>query len=84
MDWQLQDAKNRLSEVVNRARSEGPQVVTLRGKRAVVILSAESYDALLASRPTIVDRLLGGPAWDDDLVEAVNARKKGPSRSVEF
>ncbi len=84
MDWQLQDAKNRLSEVVNRARSEGPQVVTLRGKRAAVILSAESYDALLASRPTIVDRLLAGPTWDDELVEAVNARDKAPSRPVEF
>ena len=84
MDWQLQDAKNRLSEVVNRARSEGPQVVTLRGKRAAVILSAESYDALLALRPTIVDRLLGGPAWDDELVEAVNTREKAPSRPVEF
>jgi prevent-host-death family protein len=84
MDWQLQDAKNRLSEVVNRARSEGPQVVTLRGKRAAVILSAESYDALLASRPTIVDRLLSGPAWDDELVAAVNTREKAPSRPVEF
>jgi prevent-host-death family protein len=84
MDWALQDAKNRFSEVVNRARSEGPQVVTLRGQRAAVILSAETYDRLLASRPTIVDRLLEGPVWDDDLVEAVSARRKTPSRAVEF
>jgi prevent-host-death family protein len=84
MDWQLQDAKNRLSEVVKRARIEGPQVLTVRGKRAAVILSAESYDALLASRPTIVDRLLAGPVWDDELVEAVNTREKAPSRPVAF
>lgn len=84
MDWQLQDAKNRLNEVVKRARNEAPQVLTLRGKRAAVILSAESYDALLASRPTIVDRLLAGPVWDDELVEAVNTREKAPSRPVEF
>lgn len=84
MDWALQDAKNRFSEVVKRARSEGPQVVTLRGQRAAVILSAETYDRLLASRPTIVDRLLEGPVWDDDLVEAVSARRKTPSRAVEF
>ena len=84
MDWQLQDAKDRLSEVVNRARSEGPQVVTLRGRRAAVILSAESYDALLASRPTIVDRLLARSAWDDGLVETINTREKAPSRPVGF
>lgn len=84
MSWQLQDAKNRLSEVVSRARKEGPQVVTLRGKRAAVILSVESYDALLAGRPTIVDRLLASPAWDDDLVDAVNSRSKTPSRPPAF
>ena len=47
MEWQLQDAKNRFSELVQRARQEGPQVVTLRGRRAAVVLSAEAYDALL-------------------------------------
>ena len=84
MDWQLQDAKNRFSEVVSRARREGPQVVTLRGQRAAVVLSVESYDALLAARPSLVDRLLAGPAWDDELVEAVNARDKSPSRNIVF
>ena len=84
MDWQLQDAKNRFSEVVSRARREGPQVVTLRGQRAAVVLSAESYDALLAARPSLVDWLLAGPAWDDELVEAVNARDKSPSRNIVF
>jgi prevent-host-death family protein len=80
MDWQLQDAKNRFSELVQRARQEGPQVVTLRGRRAAVVLSAEAYDALLRERPSLVDHLLAGPAWDDDLVEAVNLRAKAPSR----
>lgn len=41
MTWQLQDAKNRFSEVVQRARREGPQIVTLRGGQAAVVLSAE-------------------------------------------
>jgi prevent-host-death family protein len=80
MDWQLQDAKNRFSELVQRARQEGPQVVTLRGRRAAVVLSAEAYDALLRERPSLVDHLLAGPSWDDDLVEAVNLRAKVPSR----
>ena len=42
--WRLQDAKARFSEVVKRAREHGPQRVTLHGKDAVVIVSAESYD----------------------------------------
>jgi prevent-host-death family protein len=83
MDWQLQDAKNRFSQVVGRARREGPQVVTLRGQRAAIVLSAESYDALLAAHPSLVDRLLAGPAWDHDLVDAVNAREKSPSRNID-
>jgi len=80
MEWQLQDAKNRFSELVQRARQEGPQVVTLRGRRAAVVLSAEAYDALRRERPSLVDHLLAGPSWDDDFVEAVNLRAKSPSR----
>jgi prevent-host-death family protein len=84
MEWQLQDAKNRFSELVQRARNEGPQIVTLRGERAAVVLSAETFDALTAQTPSLIDHLLTGPAWPDDLVEAVNARVKMPSRTHEF
>ncbi|MGO9237182.1 MAG: type II toxin-antitoxin system Phd/YefM family antitoxin [Methylocella sp.] len=84
MEWQLQDAKNRFSEVVQRARKEGPQIVTLRGERAAVVLSAEAFDALTGNRPSLVDHLLAGPLWPDDVAEAVNARAKTPSRAPEF
>ncbi|HZZ62477.1 MAG TPA: type II toxin-antitoxin system Phd/YefM family antitoxin [Roseiarcus sp.] len=82
MDWALQDAKNRFSEVVQRARREGPQTVTLRGERAAVVLSAADYDALVRNRHSLVDDLLSGPAWDDALADAINARAKSPSRDV--
>jgi prevent-host-death family protein len=84
MEWHLQDAKNQFSKLVQKARSEGPQTVTLRGARAVVVLSAADYDALTGTRPNIVDDLLNGPAWDDELAEAINARSKTPSRGVAF
>ena len=80
MDWPLQDAKNRFSEVVQRARREGPQTVTLRGERAAVVLSAADYDNLVRDRPSLVDDLLSGPAWDDALADAIDARPKSPSR----
>jgi len=84
VEWQLQDAKNHFSEVVKRSGTEGPQTVTVRGQRAAVVLSAQDYDALRASRPSLVDDLLAGPAWDDDLVTAIAARPKSPSRDVAF
>ena len=74
MEWPLQDAKNQFSKVVQKARLEGPQVVTLRGERAAVVLSAADYDALRSGRPTLVDDLLAGPSWDDELAEAVTRR----------
>lgn len=84
MDWPLQDAKNQFSKVVQKARMEGPQVVTLRGERAAVILSVEDYDALRAGRPTLVDDLLSGPAWDNEFASTVTQRAKTPSRETPF
>lgn len=82
MEWPLQDAKNQFSRVVQKARSEGPQIVTLRGERAAVVLSAADYDALRAGRPSLVDDLLSGPSWDEDFAEAVNRRTLAPRRDV--
>lgn len=48
--WQVQDAKNRLSELMRKAREEGPQVITARGLEAAVVLSIEEYRRL--SQPT--------------------------------
>jgi prevent-host-death family protein len=44
--WQLQEAKNRFSEVVDRALSEGPQTVTRHGKEVVIVLSKDDYSRL--------------------------------------
>lgn len=82
MEWSLQDAKNQFSRVVQKARSDGPQIVTLRGERAAVVLSAIDYDALRAARPSLVDALLSGPAWDDELADAVGVRATTPIRDA--
>lgn len=85
MSWALQDAKNRFSEVVQRTRTEGPQEVTIRGKRAAVIISVEDYDRLVSGTPSFVEHLLAGPPWDDELVEDINNRPKWPARpDIEF
>lgn len=53
--WQLQDAKNRLSELVRKAREEGPQMITLRGRDAVVVLSASEFGKHSRPRGSLVD-----------------------------
>lgn len=45
--WKLEDAKARFSEVVRLAEKAGPQLVTIRGREAAVILAPEQYRQLL-------------------------------------
>jgi prevent-host-death family protein len=82
--WQLQEAKARFSEVVRRALDEGPQHVSVRGEPAAVIISEQEYRELTAKRPSIVDHILGGEPWPDDLVDAINDRPRGSDRPIDF
>jgi prevent-host-death family protein len=80
--WPLQDAKARFSELVKRAREEGPQHVSLRGEPAVVVVSEEEFARLTRKEKTIVDHILEGERWPDDLVEVINARSRDTGREV--
>jgi prevent-host-death family protein len=64
MHWTLSDAKNRLSEVLDRARREGPQTITRRGD-TFVLLRADEYEQLTGKAPSFTDWLLNGPRIDD-------------------
>jgi prevent-host-death family protein len=59
--WQLQDAKNRLSEVVRKARAEGPQMITLHGRDAAVVVSASDYARTAKPKGSLVDFVRGSP-----------------------
>jgi antitoxin Phd len=59
--WQVQEAKTRLSEVIERAQSKGPQIITRHGAERAVVLSIAEYRRLTAHRPGLRDYLLGGP-----------------------
>jgi antitoxin Phd len=48
--WQLQEAKNKFSEVVEEALKNGPQVVTKRGVETAIVLSYEDYRKLLLNQ----------------------------------
>jgi antitoxin Phd len=48
--WQLQEAKNKLSRVVENAVREGPQIITKRGVQVAIVISYADYQKMLASR----------------------------------
>jgi antitoxin Phd len=48
VEWQVQTAKARFSELFRLARTAGPQRITRQGKEGVVMISDEQYDRLLA------------------------------------
>jgi prevent-host-death family protein len=84
MNWHLQDAKNNFSKVVQKAQTEGPQTVTVRGKPTAVVISIEEFERLSPGKPSLAEFLLSGPPWDDDFVEEVNRRNKSTARDIDF
>jgi prevent-host-death family protein len=42
--WTIAEAKAKFSEVVEKARSDGPQTITRHGRTAVVVVAAEEWD----------------------------------------
>lgn len=72
--WNLQDAKNRFSALVEAALAGRPQEVTRRGQPAVVVVSAAEYHRLVAdaakARGSFADHLLQFPTADLDRLRA--------------
>ncbi len=63
--WQVQEAKTRLSELIEEANAKGPQIITRHGSERAVVLSIAEYRALTAQRADLRAYLLGGPKVDD-------------------
>lgn len=78
--WQVQEAKTRLSEVIEAANSKGPQFITRHGAERAVILSITDYRALTAHKPNLKEYLLGGPKVDS--FEVPRDRDKGRKVSL--
>jgi prevent-host-death family protein len=79
MTWNLDEAKNRLTEVVNLALTEGPQTITRRDD-TVVVVSAAKYEELAGKRPSFKEFLMKAEGLDElDLT-----RDRSPGRDVEL
>lgn len=78
-EWKLAEAKNRLSEVVNRALAKSPQRITRR-KDAVVVVRESDYRRLAGERLGFIEYLMTGPS-----LEGVDIRRdRTPMREVDL
>jgi prevent-host-death family protein len=71
MEWQVQEAKAKFSQLVQKAIDEGPQTVTRHGKEVAVVLSADEYRKLQTRRPSLLEVLMSGPEGEFELPERV-------------
>ena len=62
--WQIQDAKQRFSEMIRAVTSEGPQVITRHGEDVAVVVDVREYRRLIRPPADLAGILLGGPKLD--------------------
>ncbi len=51
--WQIQEAKNKFSEVIDEALKNGPQIITKRGVETAIVLSYADYRKILLNQQTL-------------------------------
>lgn len=71
--WQLQEAKNKFSGLVNAALQDGPQIVTRRGEKTVVVIAYEQYEAITAPKLSLKEWLLNAPQVLDQPLDTTMA-----------
>jgi antitoxin Phd len=74
MTWQLQEAKNKLSEVVDTSINKGPQIISRRGRNTAVIISFEDYQHLTKPKKDLKQLLRNSGFHELDLT-----RDKSPT-----
>ncbi len=65
--WQLQEAKNKFSRVIEDAVNSGPQIITKRGVEVAIVISYENYQKMVASRGRLSDFFRESPLMGVDL-----------------
>ena len=79
--WQVQEAKARFSELMRGADEAGPQTITVRGRRAAVLLSADDYDRLRSRKPSLTAFMRSSPLAG---IELSVDRDRTPPRDVDL
>ena len=79
--WQVQEAKARFSELMRGADEAGPQTITVRGRRAAVLLSANDYDRLRSQKPSLTALMRASPLAG---IELTVDRDRTPPRDIDL
>jgi prevent-host-death family protein len=79
--WQLKDARANFSTLVDKAISDGPQIVTRNGKKAVVVVSMEEWMRREPRRSDLVDFFANSPLREEDI--EIDRQRDYP-REIEF
>jgi prevent-host-death family protein len=74
--WAVADAKAHFSEMIDRALSEGPQTVTRKGKRTVIVVSIEEWERRTKRRGNLAEFFASSPLPGSEL--EVERLKDGP------
>ena len=86
--WQIQEAKQRFSEVIRAVTQHGPQVITRHGEDVAVIIDIAEYHRLTGPAADLAELLLGGPKLDDPHAEVfaqIEAERKADfGRTIEW
>jgi len=59
--WTVAEAKAKFSEVMEKAKSEGPQTITRNGRRAAVLVAAEEWERRMKRKGTLADFFAASP-----------------------
>ena len=81
--WQLQEAKNKFSSLVEKAQKNGPQIVTKHGRKAVVVLSYGDYQKMISPRGDLIEFFAKSPLRETD-IDFSALRSKDMPREVEI
>ena len=75
--WQIQDAKNKLSEVITLALTQGPQLITKHGEKTVVVVSYAEYEKMRKSQGKLSEFFRASPLAEIDLSRDKSLPREG-------
>lgn len=67
--WQMQAAKAQFSDLVQRAKTDGPQEITVHGRPVAVVVSRELFDRLSGNQDSLVDFMRQSPLYGMDDIQ---------------
>ncbi|MBL7256677.1 type II toxin-antitoxin system Phd/YefM family antitoxin [Paractinoplanes lichenicola] len=78
MRWQVQEAKQRFSEVLRAAENGEPQIVTKHGEEVAVVIDIAEYRRLRGESVGLMDYLIADPVDDIDLDAEIGRSAEQP------